>query len=97
MKRQASRHTGRATFSTLVETLVEESLTRTPCLGKQTWYRALKLLLRYGHESALDLIDHRANRAADRGDYATSARWRRLITAIHAMIEDEPRSGERIH
>src|SRR5689334_15285627 len=64
---------------------------------RQSWFRGIKLMKQFGAEPALELIDHRAYRAADRGDYDTSRKWRELITAIHAAVEDEHLPGERTH
>jgi hypothetical protein len=51
----------------------------------------------FGVEQALDLIDQRAERAANRGDYDTARRWRTLITAIHATQEEERLPGDETH
>ena len=61
---------------------------------RQSWICAVKLVTRFGAEQALVVIDERAERAADRGDYETARRWRTLITAIHAIQEDERWPGE---
>jgi hypothetical protein len=66
-------------------------------LSRQAWHRGLRLMRGFGAERALDLIDLRAERAADRGDYDTARRWRELITAIHAIQEDERLPGDRLH
>jgi len=58
---------------------------------------AARLINHYGSEEALDLIDERANRASNRGDYETARRWRTLITAIHAIENDEPLPGDKRH
>jgi hypothetical protein len=65
-----------------------------PC---QSWTRGVKFINHFGAEQALELIDQRAERAADRGDYETARRWRTLITAIHAFQEDEHLPGENTH
>jgi hypothetical protein len=64
-------------------------------LARQTWYRGISLVKRYGSARALELIDERAWKAFQRGDDGTSRRWRDLIIAIHAMEEDELVPGER--
>jgi hypothetical protein len=51
----------------------------------------------FGADQALGLIDQRAERAADRGDFDTARRWRTLITAIHAIQEDERIRGDSVH
>jgi hypothetical protein len=66
-------------------------------LPRRTWHRAVRFVRCYGVEDALDMINHRAEVAAEKSDYATSARWRTLITAIHAMTEPEFLPGERVH
>jgi hypothetical protein len=38
----------------------------------------------FGVGRALNLIDQRAEWAAERGDYDTARRWRELITAIQS-------------
>jgi hypothetical protein len=66
-------------------------------ISRQTWIRGVKLMNHFGAEQALDLIDQRAERAADRRDFDTARRWRTLITAIHAIQEDERLPGENTH
>jgi hypothetical protein len=66
-------------------------------IPRMAWIRGVKLMNHYGSEKALDLIDQRAERAADRGDYETARRWRSLITAIHAIEEDEHLLGDKMH
>jgi len=66
-------------------------------IPRQAWIRGVKIMNSFGAEQALTLIDERANRAADRGDYDTARRWRNLITAIHAIQEDDPLLGQEIH
>lgn len=66
-------------------------------LGRQAWIRGVKFIRHFGAEQALDLIDQRAERAGDRGDYDTARRWRTLITAIHAIQEDERLAGDNTH
>jgi hypothetical protein len=66
-------------------------------IPRQSWIRGVKLMKHFGAERALELIDQRAERAADRRDYDTARRWRTLITAIHAIQEDEHLSGENTH
>jgi len=66
-------------------------------LPRAAWMRAIRLMNHYGSDTALDLIDKRAERAADRGDYASAERWRNLITAIHAIENDERLLGEKMH
>ena len=66
-------------------------------IPRQSWIRGAKLMKHFGAERALDLIDERAERAADRRDFETARRWRTLITAIHAIQEDERLLGENTH
>src|SRR5262249_2679824 len=62
-----------------------------------SWLRAVKFMKHFGSAEALRLIDSRAERAIERGDLATCERWRTLITAIHAVEEDELSLGDRLH
>jgi hypothetical protein len=66
-------------------------------LPRMAWVRAARFLNHFGSEKALDLIDQRAERAADRADYETARRWRDLIAAIHAIEEDERLLGDKLH
>jgi hypothetical protein len=66
-------------------------------IPRQSWFRGVRLMKHFGAEQALELIDQRAERAADRGDYETARRWRTLITAIHAIQEDERLPGDNTH
>jgi hypothetical protein len=66
-------------------------------IPRQCWIRGVKFIKHFGAERALDLIDERAERAADRKDFDTARRWRTLITAIHAVQEDERLRGESSH
>jgi hypothetical protein len=66
-------------------------------IPRQAWLRGVKFMQHFGAERALDIIDQRAERAASRGDYDTARRWRGLITAIHAVQEDEHLPGDNTH
>jgi hypothetical protein len=66
-------------------------------LPRTAWARGVKLMKIFGSERALDLIDQRAERAADRGDFETARRWRDLIAAIHAIEENERLLGDQLH
>jgi hypothetical protein len=66
-------------------------------IPRSAWIRGIKLMNHFGAERALEVIDERAQRAADRGDYETARRWRTLITAIHAAQEDERLRGDSMH
>jgi hypothetical protein len=66
-------------------------------IPRQAWIHGVKLMEHFGAEQALYLIDERAERATDRGDYDSARRWRDLITAIHTIQEDERLFGERTH
>ena len=47
-------------------------------IPRLSWIRGVKFMQHFGAERALDVIDERANRAADRGDYESARRWRTL-------------------
>ena len=66
-------------------------------IPRQSWVRGIRFMQHFGAERALELIDARAERAADRGDFQAARRWRTLITAIHAVMEDERLLGEKSH
>ena len=67
-------------------------------IPRQAWkLGALSFMEHFGAEQAFALIDQRANRAGDRGNYETARRWRTLITAIHAIQEDEHLPGDNTH
>jgi hypothetical protein len=66
-------------------------------IPRQAWRRGGKFMERLGAERALDVIDQRADRAADRGNCNSARRWRDLITAIHAIQEDEQLPGDKVH
>jgi len=66
-------------------------------IPRQSWFRGVRLMKNFGADQALGLIDQRAERAADRGDFDTARRWRTLITAIHAIQEDERIRGDSVH
>jgi hypothetical protein len=61
------------------------------------WIRGVRFMDHFGAERALELIDQRAERAADRRDYDSDRRWRDLIVAIHAMQEEEHLPGDKTH
>jgi hypothetical protein len=66
-------------------------------IPRQAWIRGVKLMKHFGSDKALGLIDQRAERAADRGDYEAARRWRELIIAIHAIEADERLLGDNVH
>lgn len=66
-------------------------------LPREDWVRAIKLMKSFGFEKVLDMIDARAERLAERGDLKVCVRLRGLITAIHAMTEQELLPGDKIH
>lgn len=66
-------------------------------IPRQAWLRGVKFMQHFGAEQALDVIDQKAERAANRGDYDTARRWRDLIAAIHAIQEDERLPGDSVH
>ncbi len=63
----------------------------------RTWRRASRIMDRYGADQALELLDARASRAVDRNDIPSAVRWRDVMAAIHAVINDEPNEGEPYH
>ncbi len=69
---------------------------RNRMITRRAWRRAVRMLRNFGAEHALELIDARAEAAVDRGDIETAIRWRTLITAIHAIVEDERLFGESL-
>lgn len=66
-------------------------------IPRQSWIRGIQFMKHFGADRALEIIDERAIRAAERGDYETSRRWRTLIVAIHAVQEDEQLPGDNLH
>ena len=60
----------------------------------RTWRRASRVIDRYGADAALELLDARAERAFKRGDIPGAVRWRDVMAAIHATINDTPLDGE---
>lgn len=66
-------------------------------IPRQAWRRGVKFMQYFGAERALDIIDQRAERAVELGNYDAARRWRDLITAIHAMQEDERLPGDNVH
>jgi hypothetical protein len=84
-------------FRILLESMEGDALLHDYGISRMAWIRGVKLMNHFGSAKALDLIDQRAERAADRGDYDTAARWRTLITAIHAIEEDERLLGDNVH
>jgi hypothetical protein len=66
-------------------------------IPRQSWILGAKFVRHFGADRALQIVDERAERAAKRRDYDTARRWRTLITAIHALQEDERLHGERSH
>ena len=66
-------------------------------LSPASWRRAAAFLRTYDADTALRLMDERAERAFDRDDVATCLRWRELMTGVHAIASVEPLSGDRVH
>ena len=73
----------------LLETYEADPADHDYGIPRLSWYRGVKFMKHFGAEKALEVIDQRAEQAADRGDFDTARRWRTLITAIHAVQEDE--------
>jgi hypothetical protein len=84
-------------FRLTLETYESDPGTPDYDIPRQSWIRGVKFMKLFGPEEALRIIDERAERAAERGDYDTARRWRTLITAIHAVQEDERLFGQRPH
>ena len=84
-------------FRILLESIEGPAQLHDYGIPRAAWLRAIKLMGRYGPDEALGLIDQRAEAAAERRDFETARRWRELITAIHAMQEDELLPGDRKH
>lgn len=66
-------------------------------LTNATWRRAMRIMQQYGDETALSLLDERAERALIKGNLSVCVRWRDLMAAIHALVESEPKSTDRVH
>ncbi len=60
----------------------------------RTWRRASRIIDRYGADTALEVLDARAEKAVERGDIPSAVRWRDVMAAIHAVINDTPLEGE---
>lgn len=84
-------------FQVLLEVSEGDPSVHDHGLPRMAWTRAVRLMTQYGSDKALDLIDERAERAADRGDYESARRWRTLIAAIHAIENDERLPGDKMH
>jgi hypothetical protein len=80
-----------------IEMIQGDSTVHDYGIPRMAWVRGIKLMKVFGSERARELIDQRAERAADRGDYGTARRWRDLIAAIHAIEEDERLLGDQVH
>lgn len=80
-----------------IEVIENESGLHDYGIQRRSWSRGVRFMKHFGAERALELIDQRAERAAERRDYATARRWRTLITAIHAIQEDERLFGQSAH
>jgi hypothetical protein len=66
-------------------------------IPRSAWFRAIRLMKRYGSTNALELLDDRAVRAFARQNVRMSYRLRDLMIAIHAMEEDEVMPNDRVH
>jgi hypothetical protein len=66
-------------------------------IPRSAWFRAIRLMRKYGSEKALDELDRRAFAAFGRGNERMSYRLRDLMIAIHAMEEDEVMPNDRVH
>ncbi len=84
-------------FRIKLESIEEDLSVHDYDIPRQAWIRGVRFMQHFGAEQALEIIDQRAERAASRGDYETARRWRELITAIHAVQEDEHLPGDNVH
>jgi len=66
-------------------------------IPRSAWFRAIRLMKKYGSEKSLDELDRRAFAAFERGNVRMSYRLRDLMIAIHAMEEDEVMPNDRVH
>ena len=97
MKSRKILHETVGHFRILLETIEGDPSIHDYGLPRMVWRRAVQLMNHYGLDQALDVIDERAERAADRGDFETARRWRDLIAAIHAIENDERLLGDKVH
>lgn len=97
MKRKVLLNEVIGAFRIRLETIEADLGVHDYGIPRQAWRRGAKFIQHFGPEQALDLIDQRAEHAADRGNYDSARRWRDLITAIHAIQEDEQLPGDKIH
>ena len=84
-------------FRTILEVTDDASGKHDYGISDRAWTRGVRFMNHFGPQRALELIDQRAERAADRRDYETARRWRTLIVAIHAIMDDEIMPGESAH
>jgi hypothetical protein len=87
----------RGRYRILIESMEGERIVHDYGIPRMAWVRGARFLKHFGSERALNLIDQRAERAADRRDFETARRWRDLIAAIHAIEEDERLLGDQLH
>lgn len=66
-------------------------------LRDSAWRRGANIVHRLGVDGALLAIDARAERALLAHRIVAACRWRELMTAIHAMSEDERQPYDRDH
>lgn len=97
MKRRKRFETVAGNLIIKIESIDDDAGLHDYGLPRRTWLRAVRFANHFGHEHALELIDQRAERAAERLDFETARRWRELITAIHAMMEEEKLPGDKTH
>ena len=82
---------------TIETVLNDESRLHDYGLSRSTWIRGVRILKALGADGALDAMDDRASSALDRGHMRIAERWRDLMAVIHAVLEDEPKAGDRVH
>lgn len=87
---------GHATV-TIETVLNDESRLHDYGLSRSTWIRGVSILKALGADEALDAMDDRASSALDRGHVRIAERWRDLMAVIHAVVEHEPKAGDRVH
>ncbi|MGR9503658.1 hypothetical protein [Rhizobium leguminosarum] len=85
-------------FEFSVELIInDESRLHDYGIPRSAWFRAIRLMKKYGSEKTLEALDERALAAYGRGNVRMSYRLRDLMIAIHAMQEDEVMPNDRVH
>lgn len=97
MKRRKEQWEGEGVTASIEVIINDEPILHDYGLSKLTWHRGVRLMEHFGIDRALELMDQRAHRSLDRGDYEMCCKWRDLMTVIHAVIADEPQPNDRVH